>query len=106
TEAVKRDSRVAILPIGYWHGFPRLLSSVGKVLIKGKEAKVLGRVSMDMISVDITGIKNAKTGDKAVLIGRDVRGEISADDLAFLTDTTSYEIVTRLNPLMKRIMTK
>ena len=106
TEAVKRDSRVAILPIGYWHGFPRLLSSVGKVLIKGKEAKVLGRVSMDMISVDITGIKNAKTGDEAVLIGRDVRGEISADDLAFLTDTTSYEIVTRLNPLMKRIMTK
>lgn len=106
TEAVKKDSRVAILPIGYWHGFPRLLSSVGKVLIKGKEAKVLGRVSMDMISVDITNIKNAKIGDEAVLIGEKGQLEILADNLAFLTDTTSYEIVTRLNPLMKRILIK
>ena len=104
TESINRSSKMAILPIGYWHGFPRSLSSIGKVLIKGKEAKVLGRVSMDMISVDITDIKNAKIGDEAVLIGKSDQLEISADDLAYLSDTVNYEIVTRINPLIKRIV--
>ncbi|MBI5306692.1 alanine racemase [Candidatus Wolfebacteria bacterium] len=104
TEIVNRSSRMAILPIGYWHGFPRSLSSIGKVLINGKEAKILGRVSMDMICVDITDIKNAKIGDEAVLIGKSGKLEISADDLAYLSDTVNYEIITRINPLIKRIV--
>ena len=104
TETVNRPSRVAVLPIGYWHGFPRSLSSIGKVLINGKKAKVLGRVSMDMISVDVTDIKNVKIGDEAVLIGKSGKLEISADDMAYLSDTINYEIVTRLNPLIKRIV--
>ena len=104
TETLSRPSRVAILPIGYWHGFPRLLSGIGKALIKGKEAKVIGRVSMDMVSVDITDIKNAKVGDEVILIGKSGKLEISVDDLAHLSDTINYEIVTRLNPLIKRIV--
>lgn len=104
TEELNRDSKIAILPVGYWHGFPRALSSIGRVLIKGKEAKVLGRVTMDMIIVDITGIKDVKMGDEVVLIGKSGKAEISADTLAYLTDGSSYEIVTRLNPLMKRFV--
>src|SRR3989344_9042524 len=55
-EILNRESVIAICPIGYWHGLPRSLSSIGRVLIKGKEAKILGRVSMDMIIIDITEI--------------------------------------------------
>ena len=104
TETLDRSSSVAILPIGYWHGFPRSLSSIGKVLIKGNEVKVIGRVSMDMISVDVTDVKNVKVGDEVILIGRSEKSEISVDDIAYLSDTINYEIVTRLNPLIKRIV--
>ena len=104
TETLNRPSRVVVLPIGYWHGFPRLLSGIGKALIKGKEAKVIGRVSMDMVNVDITDIKNVKVGDEVILIGKSGKLEISVDDLAHLSDTINYEIVTRLNPLIKRIV--
>jgi alanine racemase len=103
TEKVNRTSKVAILPIGYWHGFPRILSSMGYVLIKGKKAKVLGRVSMDMISVDVTDIKNIKVGDEAVIIGKSGKEEITAHNTAYLGSTTEYEIVTRINPLIMKI---
>lgn len=104
TETLTRPSKVAVLPIGYWHGYPRSLSSIGRVLIRGREAKVLGRISMDMISVDVTGIKNVNVGDEAVLIGKSGGLEISSDELGRLADTTNYEIVTRLNPLIKRFL--
>lgn len=103
SEKVKRDSKTAVLPIGYWHGFPRSLSGKGCVLIKGKKAKVLGRVSMDMVVVDITDIKNVKVGDEVVIIGKSGDLEITARNTAYLDETTEYEIITRLNPLIKRI---
>jgi len=104
TEKLKRSSKIAVLPIGYWHGFARPLSSIGKVLIGSKEAKVLGRVSMDMISVDVTDIKNVKVGDLVTLIGKNGKLEISVDNIAYLRDTVNYEVVTCLNPLIKRIV--
>lgn len=103
TETLQKDSRVAVCPIGYWHGYPRVLSSIGFVLVNDKRARILGRVSMDMISIDVTGIKNAKIGSEVVLIGKQGKEEISAGELANLSDTSHYEIVTRLNPLMKRV---
>ncbi len=103
TETLLKPTTVAIVPIGYWHGFSRALSCIGKVLIKGKPAKVLGRVSMDMIAVDVSGIKNVRIGDKAIIIGKGGKNEITADEIAGYADTTNYEIVTRLNPLIKRI---
>jgi len=103
TEHVRRNSRIAILPIGYWHGYPRVLSSVGHVLIRGRRAKILGRVSMDMTVVDITGIKNAKVGDIATLIGKDGKNEITTDELARFSGTINYEFITRINPLIERV---
>ncbi len=98
-----RASRIAILPVGYWHGFPRLLSNAGAVLIGGKRAAVLGRVSMDMIAVDVTDI-SCRFGDQATLIGAQDREYIGADELARLTNTSHYEILTRLNPLIERVV--
>ena len=100
TERLPSNSKIAICPIGYWHGFGRIFSSVGNVLVHGQRAKVLGRVSMDMITIDVSRIKNVKVGDEVVLIGEG----ITADELAFISDGVNYEIVTRTNPLIKRIV--
>jgi alanine racemase len=103
TEVLRRDSRIAILPIGYWHGYPRDLSSIGEVLVKGQKARVLGRVCMDIMMVDITNIKGVKIGDEVTIIGQDGGESISADDIARLLSISHYELITRINPLIKRI---
>ncbi|MEK9186166.1 MAG: alanine racemase [Patescibacteria group bacterium] len=99
TEKILKPTKIAVIPIGYWHGFDRKLSSVGEVLIKNKRARVLGRVSMDLIVVDVGNIQ-CRAGDRATLIG----GEITASELAQKTATTHYEIITRINPLTERIV--
>ena len=126
TERLKRDSKIAILPIGYWHGFDRGLSSVGEVLIRGKRARVLGRVTMDMTMVDVTKIPGVRVRDEVVIIGKQAplearrrsrlprfgrgpltgqgRRRITADDIAEKINTTSYEILTRINPLIRKIV--
>ncbi len=104
TERLRRKTIIAILPIGYWHGFDRGLSSIGRVLIRGRSAKVLGRVSMDMVVVDVTNIPGVRMGDEAVLIGRQGKDFIGADEVAAKIGTTAYEILTRVNPLIRRIL--
>lgn len=104
TEAVRRKSKIAILPIGYWHGYDRGLSGIGEVLVRGLRARVLGRVSMDMIVVDVTDIPRARVGDEAALIGRQGKEAIWADELAAKIGTTAYEFLTRINPLIKRVI--
>ncbi|OGZ09702.1 MAG: alanine racemase [Candidatus Lloydbacteria bacterium RIFCSPHIGHO2_02_FULL_51_22] len=104
TEAVRRDSTIAVCPIGYWHGYPRALSGKSDVLVRGKRAKVLGRVSMDMIVIDVTGIRGVSAMDVVTLIGKDGTEELSADEVACFAGTTHYEIVTRINPLIERII--
>lgn len=104
TERLSRDTRIGILPIGYWHGYSRALSSVGRVLVRGERAKVLGRVSMDMTAVDITDIPGVKVGDVTTLIGTDGKEEVPAEELAFHCNKINYEIVTELNPRIKRIV--
>lgn len=103
TEKLPPGSKVAICPIGYWHGYPRALSSVGKMIVRGKMAKALGRISMDMVIIDVSDIVGVKVGDDVTIIGRDSKAEISADTVAMFADTVNYEIVTRINPLIHRI---
>lgn len=102
TETLRRDSKVGICPIGYWHGFPRSLSSVAEVLTHGRRAKVLGLVTMDMIVVDLTDIPRVSVGDEATLIGRDNKDEISAYEMAQKAGVSYYELLTRLNPLIQK----
>lgn len=105
TERTKRATRVAVLPVGYWHGYDRGLSSIGQVLIGGRRCRVLGRVSMDMVVVDISAAPKVKVGDEAVLIGRQGQNEIWADEVGRRIGTTKYEILTRTNPLIERVIT-
>lgn len=104
TEKFRRNSKIAILPIGYWHGFDRGLSSVGEVLIRGKRARVVGRVTMDMTMVDVTNIPGVRVGDEAVIIGRQGRQAITAEDIEKKLDTSFYEIITRVNPLILKVV--
>lgn len=101
TEELKRDSSIAIVPVGYWHGYPRLLSSKGVFNLNGKKAKIIGRVSMDMIAIDVTGLK-AKVGDEVAIIGGKYGHYAEADQMAQDSDTINYEITTRINPIIKR----
>ena len=102
TETFQKNTKVAICPIGYWHGFPRSLSSIGHVLIGGKRARVLGRVSMDMITVDVSDIEKTKMGDEVILIGKMGDEIITPEEVASYADSSSYEIVTRINPKIQR----
>ncbi len=104
TETLHKDSTIAILPIGYNDGFDRKLSSIGNVLIKGRRCKILGRICMNMIVVDVSHIKNIKPEDEVVLLGTQGKEYITADEIAKKINTINYEIVTRINPLIKRVV--
>jgi len=103
-EKVLRDSRVAIIPVGYFDGFDRGLSCLGHILIKGQRAKVIGRVCMNMFMVDVTDIKNLELEDEVVLLGGQGREEIKADEIAEKLGTINYEVVSRINPQIKRVV--
>ena len=92
----KRNTTMAVLPIGYADGYDRKLSNIGEVLVSGRRCRVLGRVCMNLTMVDVTGL-SAKVGNEAVLIGKQGREQITADELAEKVGTSNYEIVTRIN---------
>ncbi|GBD09593.1 Alanine racemase 1 [Candidatus Thermoflexus japonica] len=103
TFIAQRESRMALVPIGYGDGYPRALSNRGAVLIRGRRAPVRGRVSMDQIVVDVTEIPDVKVGDEVVILGRQGEAEISAEELAAWAHTINYEITTRISPRVPRI---
>jgi len=104
TERVSRDTTTAVIPIGYWHGYDRGLSKIGEMLVGGRRARALGRISMDMTVLDVTDIPKVRVGDEVVLVGTQGKEKILADDLAAKINTTAYEFLTRINPLIKRIV--
>jgi alanine racemase len=100
TEVLNKKSLLAALPVGYWHGLPRAASSKGSVGIRGVAAKIAGRVSMDITVVHAPLATHL--GDIATLIG--MTAPTRAEDLAAVANTNHYEILTRLNPLIERIL--
>lgn len=104
TDVATQDIQLAVLPVGYYDGYDRKLSSVGYVLIRGQRAPILGRVCMNMIMVDVTSIPQARVEDEVVLLGRQGDAVISAETLAAKIGTINYEVVTRINPLLPRIV--
>ena len=103
TFIARRDSIIATVPIGYHDGLPRALSNKGQFIIKGNLAPIVGRVSMDWTTVDVTDIPNVSVGDLVTIIGRDNECEIKAEDLARIVDTISYEITCGIGPRVPRI---
>ena len=89
----RRPSHIAVLPIGYTHGFPRPLTGIGHVLLKGKQAPIIGKICMDMMMVDVTDIPNSTIGDEVVLLGRQGNQEITAWEHAEWLNTIPYEVL-------------
>ena len=103
TFVAPHDLRIATLPVGYADGLARLLSGQGQVLIGGQRVPIVGRVCMDMTMVDVTGVPDVRVGDEAVLIGRQDAEEITADEVAALTGTISYEVLCRIGARVPRV---
>lgn len=101
-----RDEILAIVPVGYAHGFSRSLSNRGHVLIRGRRAPVVGMVNMNMIMVDVTDIPQVAPGDEVVLIGKQGRREITVSAFTDLTQNVNYEMLTRLPAEIPRHIVK
>ena len=99
----EKPMKIAVLAVGYGDGYPRALYRDGEVLIHGKRAKIVGVISMDLTTVDVSHIPEVKLGDEAILIGKDGDDEITATELAGLIGTINYEITTGLLPRVERI---
>jgi len=103
TFTTRRESLIAILPVGYADGYSRAWSNRGQVLIGGRRAPVVGRVCMDMTMVDATEIPAVRMGDEAVLIGSQGSETLSADELARQLGTIPYEILCAVSSRVPRL---
>ncbi len=102
TYITSRPSRIATLPVGYDDGYDRLLSNRGEVLVCNCRAPVVGRVSMCLITVDVTKVPTIKEDDEVVLLGRQGDHEITADEIAAKIGTINYEIFCNLGGNRKK----
>lgn len=103
TYKTESEEKLAVLPIGYKDGYPRLLSNQGEVLIKGQRAPIRGRVCMGQTIVSVDQIENVEVGDEVVLIGKQGNDEISAAEIADLCGTINYEIVCNLSERLEKV---
>lgn len=102
----QREMRVATIPTGYADGYSRQLSNKGYVLIRGKRARIVGRVCMDQMMVDISDIPDATVEDEVVLLGKSGDEVLTADDLALIAGTIGYEIVCGISKRTERYVLK
>ena len=103
TYAAAQGERWATVAIGYGDGLPRALGNAGTVLVRGARAPIRGRVSMDSIVVDVTGIAGAAPGDVATIIGADGGMTAALDEVAGAAGTIGYEMLTRMGARLERV---
>jgi len=104
TYRTTRETRIAVLPVGYHEGYDRGLSGVAHVLVRGKRAPLRGRICMNMCMADVTDIPGVGLEDEVVLLGRQGDERITAEQLAQWCGTISYEIVCRVHPSLPRVV--
>lgn len=105
TYRTSAPTRLAVIPVGYHDGYDRGLSNLAYVLVRGKRAPVRGRICMNLSVIDITDIKGTKIGDEVTLVGRDSSEVLDIEQLASWAQTINYEILSRLNPSIPKILT-
>ena len=96
------NSRMIVIPAGYYDGYDRRLSNISNILIRGARAPVRGRICMNMMMADVTHVENVKEGDRVILIGKENNEKIDAEYLANLSGTIHYEILSGINPNISR----
>jgi alanine racemase len=103
TFRASRASRIATLPIGYADGLRRALSNVGRVIVRGRFAPIVGRISMDLTIVDVTDVEGVAPGDEVILLGSTGDAELRAEELGAHIGTVSYEIVCGVSARVPRV---
>ncbi len=103
THTATLDQRWATLSIGYGDGLPRALGNRGAALIADHAVPIIGRISMDVTVVDITGVPDVACGCVATLVGQSGEQHIGIDDVASQAGTISYEVLTRMTPRLPRV---
>jgi alanine racemase len=98
-----RDTLVATLPVGYHDGYMRALSNCGRVIVCGRYAPVVGRVSMDLTLVDVTEVPGVEVGSIVTLLGSDRGLSVTAEELAATAGTISYEVTCGVGPRVGRL---
>jgi alanine racemase len=106
THTLFRDTWVGTIPAGYADGVPLAASNSGRVLIRGKECPLIGRVSMDYITVDLSSCPAARVGDEVVLVGKSGRKQFTIEDWARIKQTHPYDIICSLGKRVERVYTK
>jgi alanine racemase len=99
----ERESLIGVLPLGYGDGLPRIISGKGRVIVNGVYAPLVGTISMDQTMVDLTDVPNVKEYDEAIIMGTDGNLSITADDIAELAGTISYEVTCRFGQRLPKI---
>ncbi len=102
TFVARRQTRVAVLPVGYADGYNRLLSNCGRAIVRGLEVKVAGRVCMDWIMIDVSAVPDVAVGDCVTLLGAADGLQILADEWAEQLGTISYEVFCRIGTRVPR----
>ena len=103
TWRAERDARVGLVPIGYADGYARALSNRGAMLVNGRRAPVVGRVSMDYTTIDLTNVPGANVGDEVTVIDSDPLSPASVYQIAEQAETIPYEIFCRIGPRVTRV---
>ena len=103
TWTATNDALVALVPIGYGDGLPRLLSNRGEALVRSHRVPIRGVISMDQCVVDVTNVPEVKVGDVVTFIGKRPPEEVTADEVARWANTINYEVVTAIPSRLPRI---
>jgi alanine racemase len=99
------EKEIAVIPVGYSHGYSRMLSNQGRLLIGGYRVGVIGMVNMNMLIADITSVPDVKVGDEVVIIGKQSELEISVASFSEISNQVNYELLVRLPATTRRIVT-
>ncbi len=103
TYVTKQPAKIATVPIGYADGYTRSLGNRAYMTVKGHKAPVIGRVCMDQLMIDVTGIDDVRPGDEVVVIGDGRNNTMSFDEMAELTGTINYELVCLVGKRVPRV---
>lgn len=103
TYTTQGETKIATVPIGYADGYPRALSNVGEMLVRGQRARIIGRVCMDQLMLDVTHIPDVEEGDVVTVFGRDGSAFLPVEEISSLDQTINYETVCQITKRVPRI---
>lgn len=106
TYVTEKEMVVATIPVGYADGYPRCLTNIGKVIINGRYAPILGRVCMDQFMVDVTDIPNVQLEDEVILVGCDGDAVLTMEEVSELAHSFNYELPCRISRRVPRVYIK